>query len=516
MWFTFGIIIPPPSAFRSSVLIEYLESQLQAYKARTSLLQQEHLFVLDTLNEIIQRDKEELEQERNARVVALSRLRKVQDRLRGVEAERDDCQEAILQLIKKDPLLEEPFIVDDLRNDYGPQHSAYSNGLVHYLKCELYRERQAHALTRARVNILSAQVANRDAALEAWIQHADSTSAGGIHAHGNGKGKSKVQRDLDRSEILALYDQTAAKNKLLEQEAEETRQKATQLSRDPILSHPASPTSTVPEYPVPLSSAVNTALSDRPSYHPVQAVQPDRLRTTSPNSRCRSANHPSYVSPSPHRGRSLSTSRQPPGTSSKSRSRTRPQSHRHPSRPRSPSLIAFPPQDVIQDLGEQVRLLSIQIDGLRAERVALSRVIQSQREEMTVIPDTHHRDSSFDSFNTDGDQSFVAETNVEPGTRAVILEEHPDDDQLGHDISADAARNKGGDGDATEDGERSMEIATPLMSALVTFPSPSEGDKAARSVEPGGEPGAEENQGDGQIKMVRPRRGASVSPPMPP
>ncbi|KNZ72567.1 hypothetical protein J132_02726 [Termitomyces sp. J132] len=500
-----------------------------------------------------QRYEEELEQALHARNVAQSRLQKVRDQLRGAETERDEYREVVLRLITKGALfclispaehvnqsgrlrlvershgdfkhwpysklqlsnhvdlLREQCIVDDPRSEHASQ---CADGLVHFLKRELYHERKAHALTRARVNILSAQVASRDAALEERVQHAGSPfapSTSGIHVHGKGKGKSNIPPDLDSSEISALYDQTTAKNRILEQEIlslfryVETLQRAT----GPV-QRPTSPTSSSqaihlsndhPAYPVPSSSTIEF---DR---HPSQPA----LLTTSPKS-SRQSSHLSHVSPSPHRGRLLYTPDQPLAITSKSQSRTRSQSHDHISTPRSSSLTASPPANIVQDLTEQVRLLSIQIDGLRTERVALSRVIQSQREEVTVTPDLLRRDSSFDSSDTDEDQPFVvnAETDVEHG-RAVVLEEHPNDVPLGHDIGFDAVGDGRSDGDVTEGGERSMEIATPLISTLVTFPDPSsEGQDAA---EMRGEPEMEEDEGDGQIKMVRPPRGASVSPP---
>ncbi|KAG6878875.1 hypothetical protein C0992_006964 [Termitomyces sp. T32_za158] len=514
--------------------IEYLESQLQAYKARTSLLQQEYLSLLDTVYESKQRHKEELEQECNARDLAVSRLQTARDCLKAVEAERDDYKEVVLQLIERGAFLccispgayglicnlQLSNHVDSLLKlqeqpvDDGKSDLAYYNGLLHSLKQELYLERQAHALTRARADILSAQVASRDAALEGWVQHgAVAHPTGGIYIHGKGKGKSIMQRDLDRSEILALHEQTAAHNRLLEQEiyssfqyVKGTRQTATHLAQQPTSPHLAAtsaPSGSIDfssrdlAETAPLSNASDSVLSYGHGDRPVIAVQRGR----------------SHISPSPHRGRSLSPSHQPPF---KPRSRTRSQSYHRPSMSRSSSLTAFPRENVVQDLSDQVRLLSIQIDGLRAEHVALARFIQSQREDVTVTPDVLQRDYSFSSSDTDGEQSF----NVDAGTdfeqaTAVDLKEHLNGHESGHGIDIGAVRDGAGDGDTTDGGEHSMEIATPLVSTLVTFPMSSEGDDAPYFDEIR-KPGAEEDRGDGEIKMIRPRRRTSISPHIPP
>ncbi|KAG6900632.1 hypothetical protein C0993_007310 [Termitomyces sp. T159_Od127] len=518
--------------------IEYLESQLQAYKARTSLLQQEHLGVLDTVYEIRQRHQEELEQACNARDLALSRLKIAKDRLRAVEAERDDYKEAVLQLIERveqshgdfkhwpysklqlsnylDPLLKnQP--VNDRQSDL-----AYYNGLIHSIKRELYLERQAHSLTRVRVDILSAQVARRDAALEDWAQHADSAAAppsGGIFVHDKGKGRSIMQRDLDRSEILASFDQTAANNRLLEQEIHSLLQymEATRQNVNPLVHRSTSPHSapltSLPQsthacndelsHPVPLTNALDPAPSDEKFDRPVRVVQQGQNPVTSPRS---------YISPSPHRGRSLAASHQAP---SKHKSRTRSQSHRRPSAQRSSSSSASPLMNVVQDLSEQIRLLSVQIDGLHAEHVVLSRFIQSQREEVTVTPDVLHGDSSFNSYDTDEDPSIVVHAGIDFEHETAVPGEPLDDVKSDHGTGVDAVQGEGGGGDVTDGGERSMEIATPLISTLVTFPVSSEGDDAPHDVQIG-QTGAEEDQSHDEIKMIRPRRGASVSPPVPP
>ncbi|KAG6809794.1 hypothetical protein H0H92_014724 [Tricholoma furcatifolium] len=231
--------------------IEYLESQVEAYKARVSTLQQKHLSALDALDEVLQSHKQELDQERTARMVAESRLQKCKSRVIEAENERDESKAAVLELINQglvertrgdlkhwprstlslsanlDPL--EPPTIDNIADqslhDAG-QDTLRIGALVDRLKRELSFERQTHAQTRAHVNVLAAQVANRDAALERWAQHATTApilpaSVSNIHDARPGRSKKvhhQNHRDLDRGEMLTLFEEMVAHNKSLERE----------------------------------------------------------------------------------------------------------------------------------------------------------------------------------------------------------------------------------------------------------------------------------------------------------
>ncbi|KAG6843492.1 hypothetical protein H0H93_000816, partial [Arthromyces matolae] len=220
-------------------------------------------------------------------------------------------------------------------------------------------------------------------------------------------------------------------------------------------------------------------------------------------------------------------------------SRTR--STSRPSTPGPSSSLHLPSvsENLIQDLNEQVQLLSREIDAFRAERTALAHVLQTQRDDTTMteragVPNDdigeEPQDSSFDSYVTDGDydQSLDVgvQTETEDGAESPPVHPHPPEDAHTPKEDAHVDGNVQGEGEAdvTDGGERSMDIATPLISALVVFPdsSPAEDGGRIEQESEGNEeikritsPAEDIDQGDGQIKMIRPRRGPSASPPAP-
>ncbi|KAG6844535.1 hypothetical protein H0H87_006124 [Tephrocybe sp. NHM501043] len=496
---------------RRTSQIEYLELQVQAYKARTTILQQQLLSVLDTLDETLQNQDEALEKERTGKEVAQSRMRSLQSRIKDLERERDDCKGVVLELIAKANFISqrmrvgvictkiahsrhdatlvvkrtgflEHHVVDDLADRSFGDNTF--NGLVASLKSELQREREAHEQTRAHANILAAQVANRDAALEAWSQHAASApvafpDVGSVHRNRKGKSATRgtaldVQRDLDRAEITTLLEQTSTKNRALEQEirilsrnVEETRQRANQLMNVPGPSNPPKPppqatdgdgTPIGPSLPLPnpqqlLGSYTDLTGDPIPSNQaPIPSPrrrrhtitpQPQPSTSWSPRPRGRSKYATPHSPPATF----------PPATSSEPQSRAQSR-HRLP----TPGPCASASEGIVSRLSEQIYILSVEIDAFRTERAALSSVIDSQLhrgDEATVTPENFQQEASFDTFGLDGGQSFI-NTEAHHGTEA----ERPDHVA----VPDDAA------GDITEGGERSMEIATPLLSTLVTFP----------------------------------------------
>ncbi|KAG6853129.1 hypothetical protein C0991_006651 [Blastosporella zonata] len=536
--------------------IEYLESQIEGYRARTSQLQQHLLDALDSLDEVVKGHNEQLEQERAAKEQAQS------------------------------------------RRDSG--HTVNVDCIVEFLKRELRSEREAHAETCARANNLAAQVANRDAALETWAQQApgpslspiDNTYVSGkgkgkapqaashdaaqnapitsTNVHGMGKGKSALkrkvpdaQRDLDHAEMSILFEEINAKNRVLEQEVhslsrhvKETRQRAsvllgTTISPPNLPSMPQQRSDGTSSYQDPISPLPNPP---RDSNLPVSVISPSSLPSPLPSpphpsrdakqststiphaqlppldSRPRSHSHTPrpLASSSPHHGRSRPGSRlsqRPPTVSSEPHSRA--QSRHRPPTP-GPSSFACPPAETfVQRLNEQIQLLSLEIDAFRTERTALTSVIESQLhrgEDATVTPETYRRDASFDSFDADREQSFSVEAESEAGRRfeAAVASE-PTANRHGYDFDTKVVAGSGA-GNVTDSGERSMEMATPLFSSLVTFPESAPGEDegdAQLEVGEGHGPGGleaeveEEEIGDGQIRMIRPRRRASSSPPAP-
>ncbi|KAG6910063.1 hypothetical protein DXG01_013511 [Tephrocybe rancida] len=416
-----------------------------------------------------------------------------------------------------DDFSEQALLDTDMRH-----RTSHAEIIVASLKRQLYLEQQAHGQTRARANSLAAQVAARDVLLEGLAQNAATSPASHLDdplLQGNGKGKSAVKanmldvgRDLDLVEISALFEATAENNRALENDIHALSQKLAETRRKTLL---ASPRPQHADYDLtfigPPSTKTSSSL-DRPSSYPIQHDQPY-------SSGSRPGHHVSTPMPptssSPRRGRTRPASQPqyPPSAAPEQQPRSQSRQHLPITRRRSPS--SPPAEQMVQHLSEQIRLLSVEIDAFHTQRVLLSRVIDSQlhkAEDATVTPEAYH---SYDSFDADGDQSFFAGDEDEHGLNTP--------GQLPHrpQFSPDAADGDGNGDEITEDGERSMEISTPLSSLVTFLASSADGSEAYQEADEGarggngGLPEEVEEQDDGQIRMIRPRRALSVSPPAP-
>jgi hypothetical protein len=78
-----------------------LEAQLEAHKLKTSLLQQKLRSALDTLNHLQSQHSQELQEEKWKRQQEELKLRRYVDIVQAAEAERDDCREAVMELVLK-------------------------------------------------------------------------------------------------------------------------------------------------------------------------------------------------------------------------------------------------------------------------------------------------------------------------------------------------------------------------------------------------------------------------------
>ncbi|KAF8074588.1 hypothetical protein FPV67DRAFT_1474099 [Lyophyllum atratum] len=539
--------------------IDYLESQIQAYKARTSLLQQQQISTLDTLDEVLHQHKQEIEEETTASKLLKQRLRKNKDVLKEIERERDDLRDVVLELIAKvetsqndfrswpysklqlsshtDPAIgtdykQTPSILPSQAQEMQ-ENLTYAGGIVRALKHELFLERQAHAQTRARVHALKAQVASRDAALEAWAQRTGTSTPVSVKSQ-NKNGKAKVSRkgkgpearDLDRAEISSLFIQTVSNNRMLEQEIrnlfsnlEKARLRAEAL---PSLQIPLPPSSSPPPMlPKGPSKAASTFLPSSPDRgrprerrvtHHIPHEHRSHTRSSSPHQEL----IPTHFNPQPIAGPSNPPTRRrtssPPRRRSHTPAPTTSHTHDHHTKPsqhasrsqsrhlpytRPPPVTVIPsPNNVLHHLDDQIHLLSAQIDAFRAERAALLRVIDSQlrgRREASPASRSNERNSPLDPkyFPLDDtdvprhreDVAFEREHGSLDGDEISRDQEYiPYDQKHGYSESEAEPEHEdlnrqsnepfgvGDDDEGTEGGERSMDLATPSFPVLMVLP----------------------------------------------
>lgn len=131
---------------------------------------------------------------------------------------------------------------------------------------------------------------------------------------------------------------------------------------------------------------------------------------------------------------------------------------RTPSRSRTtepPPSGDLPPNNVLQHLDEQIHLLSVQIDAFRAERIALLHIIDTQ------LRSGGETSKAFDERSQDNRGHDVEASNAGLGLESAshVEVQHAVTNEDGIDA-----------GDGTDDGERSMDLATPLFSTLMALP----------------------------------------------
>lgn len=75
--------------------------QLEAHKAKISLLQQKLVSALDTLDQVQAQHSLELDNEAQRRRHAETKLRRYMDTVQAAEIERDDLRDAVMKLVMK-------------------------------------------------------------------------------------------------------------------------------------------------------------------------------------------------------------------------------------------------------------------------------------------------------------------------------------------------------------------------------------------------------------------------------
>ncbi|KJA17043.1 hypothetical protein HYPSUDRAFT_1045049 [Hypholoma sublateritium FD-334 SS-4] len=259
--------------------IALLESRIQAYTGRISLLQSRLLATLDTLDVIQTNQAHELSSAARTQAGLREQLDEYKKVVESAELERDDLRDAVGKLIKK---VEESndcknwphsrislsSLPDPLSLTYRKQARsndeeellAYATAMVDALRRERDAERRAHAQTQeqaeARILALEAKLSRREAELEAYVV-------------GDGQDRSEVETEPEQitprvkprvlfeggviadDQITALFDETVARNKRLESEIttlyrrlEKARTKRSESRSDavPFLSSPTSNT----------------------------------------------------------------------------------------------------------------------------------------------------------------------------------------------------------------------------------------------------------------------------------
>ncbi|KAH8081301.1 hypothetical protein BXZ70DRAFT_1012396 [Cristinia sonorae] len=272
-------------------LITQLQSQLQLHIARTSLLQSRLTAALDELDTAHAAHARELARERSERDRLEIKLGASARRMREVEAERDEMREVVTMLVKKveendqlsgwprtsmhllTPL--EPLSLPIPASSSCPDSvSSYAAVVIASLNAQLTKERTTNArvldYAEAEILRLQAQVARRDAELEACVVHSHDTAlmdvhipvdAGGtkVEARDDRKpaaGKTRIEASsLTREEALSVMGLVNTRNKQLETDVHRLSQRL----RDAKVRH-------AQELPVPIApsnAAATVPLSEQ-------------------------------------------------------------------------------------------------------------------------------------------------------------------------------------------------------------------------------------------------------------
>lgn len=124
-------------------------------------------------------------------------------------------------LISTDTHLD-PIVTQNYRDfEHQPlpeQHVAYAGAIIRSLQLSLRLEREAHAESRARIHLLEAHVALRDAELERYVQHIQELPI--KTSRHKGKGKEAPEKELKLAEVSSMLQRTVANNKVLEIEVQ--------------------------------------------------------------------------------------------------------------------------------------------------------------------------------------------------------------------------------------------------------------------------------------------------------
>ncbi|KAF8171509.1 hypothetical protein BJ912DRAFT_1082227 [Pholiota molesta] len=224
--------------------IAILEHHIQGYVGRLSLLQSRLLATLDTLDVIQTHHAQELGNAIRNQTILREKLDEYIKVVRAAELERDDMRDAVLKLVEKVETsndyrtwphsqirlssLADPVAVTErtpaptLDNE---EVISYASALNEILRRERDDERRAHAQTReiaeARILVLEAKLSRREAELEACVERPQHVKA--VWEETTPRAKTR-RVDFDNNDgipsdqIISILDDTVARNKLLEKE----------------------------------------------------------------------------------------------------------------------------------------------------------------------------------------------------------------------------------------------------------------------------------------------------------
>ncbi|TFK52119.1 hypothetical protein OE88DRAFT_1508222 [Heliocybe sulcata] len=212
--------------------IARLELESRAFAARASHLRTRLLATLDTLDSQHLHHRHELSDFEHKLTSLRAKLSKAVARAREAEAERDDMREAVVELVEKVEKSSDCSLWPHSRiRMTSPAEPSSTHPAIHYppvtdlqtyaasLLASLHAERTSHSLTQRRISLLEAQLARRDAELEACLHHADHRER--IRAdekrHTGGRGGEASMTD---EEVLEVLEAAAARNRALEVEVQ--------------------------------------------------------------------------------------------------------------------------------------------------------------------------------------------------------------------------------------------------------------------------------------------------------
>lgn len=145
-----------------------LEWRLEAQVAETSVLRERLTATLDAMDALQQDYERELSAERQEKENAREKLQRFMEYASTIERERDECREALLSVVEKDPMIpsEGTDRLDVEAAEVNPKT------IVSSLRAELEKERVSHAQTHKQAELeitsLRAQLSCREAELEAY------------------------------------------------------------------------------------------------------------------------------------------------------------------------------------------------------------------------------------------------------------------------------------------------------------------------------------------------------------
>ncbi|KAJ6610625.1 hypothetical protein B0H10DRAFT_1811311, partial [Mycena sp. CBHHK59/15] len=226
--------------------IEKLKLSLQAHIAHAVRINSRLAWALDSLDSVQGAHASELSAEIKAKEKLRDTLNRYRDIVQVAEIERDQLRDAVIELAEKIELSKDdftswshsrikiPHLLEPIHAMPTSSHSiasdddllAYASGMIKYLRGALATERNAHSTTRkaarARISLLEAQLARRDAELEACIVHAGQPFSHATRAAPLGPDICVPPTSpVPISDMDTFPDRVAAENIVLEAEVEQ-------------------------------------------------------------------------------------------------------------------------------------------------------------------------------------------------------------------------------------------------------------------------------------------------------